>query len=231
MPLLDDEQLERSEIVANRAMNRDRGIVGVDSYAKELRFDPLAFVAQRVASRGRATWLDLCCGSGHALMEAAHEFQAAGLSDCVEIVGVDLVDMFPPLPSEIRFLNLQAVALRQFTPGWPCDLITCVHGLHYIGDKLRAIQRAVSWLSNDGYFAASFDVGSIRNQTGKSLASVAGKFLKAAGISYRSRLKLIECRGRREFLIPFNYLGADDRAGPNYTRQPAVAAYYKRRTT
>ena len=26
--------------------------------------------------------------------------------------------------------------------------------------------------------------------------------------------------------LPYRYLGADDRAGPNYTGQPAVVSYY-----
>lgn len=26
--------------------------------------------------------------------------------------------------------------------------------------------------------------------------------------------------------LPYTYLGADDRAGPNYTNQPAVHSYY-----
>ena len=27
--------------------------------------------------------------------------------------------------------------------------------------------------------------------------------------------------------LPYRYLGADDRAGPNYTGQPAVDSYYE----
>jgi hypothetical protein len=34
------------------------------------------------------------------------------------------------------------------------DLITCVHGLHYAGDKLAALARAASWLTPGGLISA-----------------------------------------------------------------------------
>ncbi len=38
------------------------------------------------------------------------------------------------------------------------DLITCVHGLHYAGDKLAVLTRAVDWLTPGGLFAADLDL-------------------------------------------------------------------------
>ena len=56
MDLLDDERLERSAVVANNAMNRLRGLDGVNSYERELGFRPLEIL------RGTASCVDLCCG-------------------------------------------------------------------------------------------------------------------------------------------------------------------------
>ena len=50
--------------------------------------------------------------------------------------------------------------------------------------------------------------------------------LRRAGLDYDARRHLIRCHGRREVGLPFAYLGAD-RAGPNYTGQPAVHSYYE----
>lgn len=63
--LLDDEALEKSAVVANCAMNGERQLVGVNSYARELGFDPLREVTARIGGSGRrqggtAAWLDLC---------------------------------------------------------------------------------------------------------------------------------------------------------------------------
>ncbi|WP_232837191.1 class I SAM-dependent methyltransferase [Lentzea terrae] len=86
MTLLDDESLWRSSVVANCAMNRERGLA---SYRREL--------------------------------------------------GVDLV--------------------------------TCVHGLHYVGDKLGLLVRAASWLVPGGRFVANFDVAGVRRADGSPFAA------------------------------------------------------------
>jgi hypothetical protein len=51
MKLLDDETLERSAVVANCRMNRERSLVGSNGYDKELGLNPLDFLRGRVASR------------------------------------------------------------------------------------------------------------------------------------------------------------------------------------
>jgi hypothetical protein len=76
-----DEELERSSVVANNAMNRERGLDGVNSYARDLGFHPLKVLPPN------GSWLDLCCGRGNALIEAAQRRTG-------NLVGVDLVDFF-----------------------------------------------------------------------------------------------------------------------------------------
>jgi hypothetical protein len=48
MRLLDAAELEASPTVANSAMNRERGLLGPNSYAGELLFDVLAFLKLRL---------------------------------------------------------------------------------------------------------------------------------------------------------------------------------------
>ncbi|MEU5878261.1 class I SAM-dependent methyltransferase [Spirillospora sp. NPDC047279] len=203
--LLDDDALERSSVVANSAMNRDRALAGYD---RELGLD--------IVAAAPARWLDLCCGSGRALLEAAP------LLPRTRIVGVDLVDHFvtaarPP------HLSLVTASLTTWTPDAPFDLITCVHGLHYIGDKLALLTRAASWLTETGTFAASFHAGGVK-APGRF-----GTVLREQGFEYDTRRRRVSLAGRRDVAFPYRYLGADDRSGPNYTGQPAVTSHYARR--
>ena len=71
MRLQSDEELERSAVVANCRMNRERNLVGSNGYDKELGFNPLDLLKERIALGRPAAWLDLCCGTGRALIEAA----------------------------------------------------------------------------------------------------------------------------------------------------------------
>jgi hypothetical protein len=66
MDLLADAQLERSAVVANCRMNRERDLLGSNGYDKDLGLDPLDFLRGRAASGRRTAWLDLCCGTGRA---------------------------------------------------------------------------------------------------------------------------------------------------------------------
>lgn len=146
--LLGDDELERSAIVANCRMNRERGLTGSNGYGVEIGLDPLDFLRQRLSSGHLAAWLDLCCGSGKALIEAAQIVHAEGL--VVEIVGVDLVGMFQRPDPSLTCLRLVEASLSTWLADRPFDLITCVHGLHYVGDKLGLIARAASWLAEEG---------------------------------------------------------------------------------
>jgi hypothetical protein len=149
--LLDDAALEMSAVVANCAMNRERQLTGVNSYTRELGFDPLQVVTARIEGGGRArggtaAWLDLCCGSGRALIQAARQVDQAGLAGRVVLAGVDLVDAFDAAPGSVPGLELVSAPVAAWESARSFDLITCVHGLHYIGDKLAVLTRAAGWL-------------------------------------------------------------------------------------
>lgn len=225
MDLLGDEELERSAVVANCRMNRERGLLGSNGYDRELGFNPLDVLRGALGEGRSAAWLDLCCGSGKALIEAARIAHDEGLD--VEIVGVDLAGMFRRIDPNPHRLRLVEASLSYWRPDRSFDLITCVHGLHYVGDKLGLIARAASWLAEDGLFVASLDLHSLKFADGKSAGRRVAVELRRAGLEYDRRRKLVICRGRKVVDLPFRYLGADDRAGPNYTGQPAVDSYYE----
>jgi SAM-dependent methyltransferase len=216
--LLDDRALHASSVVANCAMNRERQLAGVNSYAKVLGFDLLAWlVAQEDAS-----WLDLCCGSGRALIQMADRLRRDGRR--ADLVGVDLVEAFAEAPAG---LTLVAEPVETWVPARSFDLITCVHGLHYVGDKLAVLSRVVRWLTPTGRFVADLDLASVRLADGRPAGRRLTTLLRAAGIDYDARRRRISCAGPRELDLPYEYLGADDRAGPNYTGQPAVDSFYR----
>ncbi|MFG2948804.1 class I SAM-dependent methyltransferase [Streptomyces adustus] len=219
-PLLSGDELERSSVVANNTMNRGRGLVGVNSYARELGQDPLAHLAGRPAA---PSWLDLCSGEGRALREAAGALPA----DAV-LTGVDLVGPLVPRPSPPALEEVVA-SVDRWAPARTYDLITCVHGLHYVGDQLGLLARAASWLAPDGLLLAHFDPDSVRWADGSAAGRAAVSALRAAGFGYSARHHRLTLRGGRSLALPFRYVGADPAAGPNYTGQPAVGSHYETR--
>lgn len=221
----DDQQLEQSPVVANCCMNRERDLNGTNGYDVEIGFQPLSFLNGQLATNGSARWLDLCCGTGKALVQATTIIKRDGLP--IEIIGVDLVGMFKPNSS--KQLTLIESSLSTWNPEGDFDLITCIHGLHYIGDKLGLIARACSWLNHNGLFVASLDCGNLRLTPGGSSSRVFAKEFRQAGVEYLPSKRLIRCEGHRRLSLPFAYVGADDEAGPNYTRQSVVNSYYERR--
>ena len=226
MDLLDDKALERSSIVANCLMNRERSLEGSNGYAKELRFHPLDFLRERTAAKGSASWLDLCCGTGKALLEAAAAIRSEPVADRIEIVGVDLVRSWSATAAEQRGLRLIEASLADWDTAWAFDLITCVHGLHYIGDKLGLIARATTWLSSNGRFVANLDLDNLKIEGLPAARGTLARALRQNGIDYDRRRKLVACSRRTSNPMPFRYLGADDRAGPNCTGQSAVNSHY-----
>ncbi len=200
-------------MVANNRMNRERRL---RAYRRELGVDVAAFLASRPGAR----WLDLCCGTGNALSEAADT-----VTGDVEIVGVDLVDFFavPPRPPRLQLITASVTA---WEPDAAFDLITCVHGLHYVGDKLGVISRAVRWLTEDGLFVANFDARSVRRADGAPAGPRFVRALREAGLDYDTRNRRLRSHGRREVRLPYRFVGADDQVGPNYTGQPAVNSHY-----
>ncbi|SEG93218.1 Methyltransferase domain-containing protein [Nonomuraea solani] len=216
MPLTTDAELERSTVVANRLMNRERRL---RAYDRELGIDTLDVLRAAIGPRP-ARWLDLCCGAAYALGEAAHL-----LGDDAEIVGVDLVDFFACRPNPPR-LNLTTASVTTWRPEAPFDLITCVHGLHYVGDKLGLLSRATNWLTENGLLVANLDAHSIRLPDGTPAGRRLTAALRSQGLTYDARTKRIRCHGPRTINFPYRYLGANDQAGPNYTGQPAVDSHY-----
>jgi SAM-dependent methyltransferase len=224
--LLSEERLELSGVVANCRMNRERSLHGSNGYSKELGFDPLNILTNRSGS-GRVRWLDLCCGSGNALIEAAMACEVLVPNAAIEIVGVDLVGLFSRPVQEVKGLRLIQASLGHWVPEGKFDLITCVHGLHYIGDKLGLIEQAASWLTANGRFTASFSFENVRFCGNCSSQKVVVAELRKSGLTYDGRRKRIHCEGQRVIELPYRYLGADDQAGPNYTGQAAVNSYYE----
>ncbi|PWV79107.1 class I SAM-dependent methyltransferase [Nocardia neocaledoniensis] len=222
--LLDDTTLERSAVVANNAMNRERGLAGVNSYARELGFDPYERLTERLRHDPTATvtWIDVCCGSGRALLEAetrvAQEFPDAD----VTLIGIDLVDYFAAGPRTPR-LRLIAASATTWTPERPADLVTCVHGLHYLGDKLAMIGVMAEWTAPSGFLAADFDLDEVR---GIEHTTVLDE-LRACGLTYDRRAHRLHGAGPRTPRFSATYLGADDTEGPGYTGQPSVRSYYR----
>lgn len=219
MKLVSDNELSNSPVVANCRMNRERNLHGTNGYDRDLRFDPLEILRHVAKENGQAKWLDLCCGTAKALIEASAILNEEELP--IMIVGVDLVGMFK---SGSDHLKLVQTSLVGWKPTERFDLITCVHGLHYIGDKLDLIARAASWLTPKGRFAANLDVNNLKLL--KSEAQTIVAHVRDAGFRYSTKHKILECDGHREVQFPFRYLGADDQAGPNYTGQESVNSHY-----
>ena len=228
MELLDDDDLEKSGVVANCQMNRERQLTGSNGYERELRFHPLDFLRAIHATSGTARWLDLCCGSATALIEAAAIIQSENLP--ITIVGVDLVQSSVGIEREYDCLHLVEASLANWQPDGQFDLITCVHGLHYIGDKLGLITRAAGWLTERGRFVANLDLNNVKIRDQQSARRIVSAELRRNGITYSIRTKLVQCEGRRQCAFGLTYLGADDTVGPNYTGQAAVDSYYVRVT-
>jgi SAM-dependent methyltransferase len=252
--LLDDTQLARSDVAANCVMNRERGLVGVNSYARDLGFDPLRWLlaaatggtgdppprgspaggdirtsragpghAEPGAPRDdRQLWVDLCCGSGRALIEAGTQVDRSPWAGRLTIIGVDLVDAFVTEPRPTG-LQLHVASVSTWAPPRAVNLVTCVHGLHYVGDKLGLLLRAASWLTDGGRLVAHLDPATLRHPDGRSAARRAVAALRRSGFDYDSRRHLVSRGGTTGVRLPatpatpdWAYLGADDQGGPSY---------------
>jgi SAM-dependent methyltransferase len=205
-------------------MNRERQLNGSNSYERELRFDILTFLRNRL-SADSTVWTDLCCGTGRALVDAITNLRCTADAPNIKIEGIDLAGIFQqnPFPDNLTFCE---ISIEEWEPTGSYDLVTCVHGLHYVGDKLGVIAKIVGKLAINGIFLANLDLASICNAEGKSIGKLISAQLRANGFVYDSRRKLLRCNGPSKVAFNLRYLGADDRVGPNYTGQPAVASYY-----
>jgi SAM-dependent methyltransferase len=227
MKILSNSELESSHVVANSTMNRQRACLGANSYAKELLLNPIEFLQSRLDSQQHVAWLDLCCGTGRALIDAAQILLPKRGEVDLSMVGIDLVPMFYAYPAELDFLSLQSTSVLAWEPDCEFDLITCVHGLHYIGDKLYLLQKAMSWLKDSGVFLAHLDPVNLRFEDGEVAGNQMVGELRRQGVDYNKRKHLLSCEGRKEVRSSYQYIGADDRAGANYTKQEVVDSYYR----
>lgn len=229
--LLNNIQLERSSIVANSQMNRERNLSGSNSYEKELNLNPINYLIEKLNSKPNVVWLDICCGSGKALTQAAEDLSKKNLDQRVKIIGIDLVSFFYPVNTvhkNLICLELIVKSVLDYNPSLNFDLITCVHGLHYLGDKLGIIAKIMSWLTDDGLFLANIDPNNFCDENSSSIAQAITNMLKTQGFTYNSKKHLISCQNKKLVSFPYYYLGANDLAGANYTKQPAINSYYKK---
>jgi len=225
MELLTENALIWSPVVANNRMNRKRIASGVNSYEKELHFHPGMYLNKRLEEQGHVKWLDLCCGEGNALLQYAGEIAVKNLQTQVTLKGIDLVDQFQSIPPAINCLQFKTGSLVDWEETDQYDLITCVHGLHYVGDKLKALMKALQAISDNGILMANLDLNNIKIE-GDQKETYLKKLFKENGIRYNARRKLVTCEGPRDIHINLTYIGADDKAGPNYTGQAVVDSYY-----
>ena len=220
--MLAPDELLTSEVVANATMNRGRGLAGVNSYQKELRFDVAAFLQTRVKDQGHAVWYDACCGSGLALTEVAERFGQTDWGGQVELIGTDLVDMFPVgLPPSVQ---LRTGDVTQLALETPADLVTCVHGLHYLGDKLGFLEQAYQNLAPGGLFLGHLDKTNLRLPMPWSRLL---KQTRAQGIDVDFRTQLLRIQRKDQPLrFGMSYQGATVSEKPNYTGITVIDSWY-----
>ncbi|MES2776270.1 MAG: class I SAM-dependent methyltransferase [Bacteroidota bacterium] len=230
MPLLPEEKLIWSPIVANSRMNRERKASGFNSYEKEFKFKPETFLESKIKEFGHASWLDLCCGQGNALIQTAYAFRDQGLQAHISLTGIDLLDLFQSFDQNITCLHFETGSVVSWETREAYDLITCSHGLHYLGDKLKVIENGIGALKTGGVFVANLDLKNILiadHDSNKFLKSL----FKLHGIEYSSAAKTIKRTGPKIIRFNLDYLGADDRTGPNYTGQDSVTSCYAHKPT
>jgi 2-polyprenyl-3-methyl-5-hydroxy-6-metoxy-1,4-benzoquinol methylase len=206
-------------------MNRKRNASGVNSYEKELKIKPEIFLEECIHKTGGVKWLDICCGEGKALIQAAEHLAAKGLQDKAFLKGIDLVDAFQSIPFGITCVDLEIKSVVDWASTEQYDLITSVHGLHYIGDKLKVLSMILESLSERGVFIANLDLNNIHllnHDAEKYLKNI----FKQNNVQYNSRTRLITCKGPRHIEFNVTYKGANDEVGPNYTGQDAVCSVY-----
>lgn len=229
MKLKSGTELERSPTVANSCMNRERGLLGPNSYWKDLQFDLFSWLMTRATTRGEASWLDLCCGTGRALVEAATRLESEPeVRRRIEFLGVDLVASHDRRPVAIQGLEIVEANLDSWEPGQAFDLVTCVHGLHYVGDKLGLIERALTWIEPGGVFLANLDPANLRWSDGRPAGRWAARAFRSAGLGWDARAKILRSDGPRALQLGVEFVGANDDAGPNCTGQRAVDSHYRR---
>ena len=64
-------------------------------------------------------------------------------------------------------------------------------------------------------------------ENGKSAGQIIVKDLRGKGFEFNSKKHLLTFSGKKKIEFDFEYLGADDSAGANYTGQAVVDSYYE----
>jgi SAM-dependent methyltransferase len=225
MALLSEDQLIWSSIVANSSMNRKRQASGINSYEQDLKFEPEIFLEEKIKLSGIASWLDLCCGEGYALIQTAHYFYAKGMQQNLTLTGIDLVDPFQPIDEKITCLQFHTGSVVDWKPNERYDLITCCHGIHYTGDKLKVIQTGISAINGNGMLVLNLDLANIIAAGTNEKDFLINSFKKLK-IDYNTRTKILKRTGTAQIDFGLAYTGADDTTGPNYSGQNAVTSHY-----
>ena len=224
--LKDKEALEWSSVVANNSMNRKRIAFGVNSYEKEIKLDPIKYLISKYTDR-KLSWLDLCCGEGNALIQSAKFIKENKHENKIGLEGIDLVSYFSEYSGYEDILQLEEKNLENWIPTKKYDLITCVHGLHYIGNKIGLLEKISTTLTGEGKFIGNFSLENIRIQGVENSEKMLRKIFKESGLTYNARTKIIKLTEPISIASMFKYLGADDQVGPNYTGQSVVDSIYE----
>lgn len=224
--LLNEKELIWSTTVVNNRMNRGRQAFGVNSYEKEIGINIADYIIQHLRPNKTFRWLDACCGEGNALLQVAAYLKENNLQENVSLIGVDLIDFFNEGAEVYDFVRFETQSLVDWTPEGSYDLITCIHGLHYIGDKLCVIKNLINALSEEGMFFASLDIKNIEI-AGIEEKNLVKQLFQPQNITLNKKKNLLLAKGGQKIQLSPTYLGAKDNIGPNYTGQPAVLSIYR----
>jgi SAM-dependent methyltransferase len=208
-------------------MNRNRGLSGVNSYAVELGFDILLWLMDRARLHGNAFWCDACCGEGEALSDARSVLDKSEIGKNIAFVGVDLIGGV----IDFRSPNIVIGDVATYDPGRPVDLITCVHGLHYIGDKVGLLEHFYSILAPGGMIACNIDfanvlVGGTPVKSWNALARSTG--MKRMNATFRKHVLILHKSGVLPIRFGLKYCGAEISAEPNYTGITVINSWYEK---
>jgi len=147
------------------------------------------------------------------------------LQDKATLKGIDLVDAFQTISRDITCVDFEVRSLVDWSSIVQFDLITCVHGLHYIGDKIKVLASVFERLTPEGVFIANLDLSNIQIENIDTEDYLLHCF-KKHDVQYNRRTRILECKGARQIDFSLIYKGANDEVGPNYTGQDAVCSVY-----
>lgn len=223
--LLSNKELDWTAVVANNRMNRSRKAIGVNSYEQDLGFSPVQFLLER-AGKEEVRWLDLCCGEGNALIQAPEILRQENIH--FQLTGLDLAGHFSAIPVDVsHHVELIEQNLKDWQVKGKFELITIVHGLHYLGDKLGILAKYLPHLTPDGLLVGHLDLENLEIRGAEDSDTHLRNYFLEERIIYDSQQYLLSVDGPRQLTLPYSYQGADIGAGPNYTGQAAVTSVYQ----